>query len=67
MAAAKLADLARPRPLEQCCRVPALDGLLWAGERVKLESEVYGEVVCFTTDLWTGHMEHQTLDQYEPP
>ena len=51
MAAAKLADLARPRPLEQCCRVPALDGLLWAGERVRLEGGVYGEVVCFATDL----------------
>ena len=39
MAAAKPADLAWPRPLESCCRVPALDGHLWAGERAKLRFE----------------------------
>jgi hypothetical protein len=51
MEAAKLAALQKTRPLALSFFVPALDGVVHAGERVLLEGAIYGEVCAFAPDL----------------
>ena len=51
MEAAKRAVLQKTRPLALSFFVPALDGVVHAGERVLVEGGIYGEVCAFAPDL----------------